>query len=266
MKPDSLKLHADKHENTSAISARENHTIQLMSPVYNEGAQVLVLYETLIREKVSFDSLAFVYDFDGDTTLPYIQELAAKDNRVRAEKNNFGKGVVHALSWGFSIAKPGPMIVIMADNSDKLSIIPELISQWEKGSTVVAPSRYMKGGKQHGGPLLKKLLSGFSGIVLKLAGFPTADPTNNYKLYDGAWVRAQKIESTGGFEVALELTGKAFLEGKKISEYPTEWWDRTDGESKFKMWAWIPLYLKWYLPLLFKTPFLNLQRKCFGRR
>ncbi len=251
---------------SASESDSSQFTVQLMAPVYNEGSQVRTLYETLLETDAPFDSLAFIYDFDGDTSLPYIEELTKRDPRVRAEKNNFGKGVVNALSWGFSIAKPGPLIVVMADNSDKLSIIPELISLWKEGATVVAPSRYIKGGKQHGGPVLKKFLSSLSGRVLKLLGFPTSDPTNNYKLYDGEWVRGQKIESTGGFEIALELTGKAFFEEKTIKEVPTEWWDRTDGESKFKMWAWIPKYLRWYLPLVFLTPFLNLKRKCFGRR
>jgi dolichol-phosphate mannosyltransferase len=248
-------------------SSRESmpYAVQLMAPVYNEGSQVCVLYENLIKEKVPFDHLVFVYDFDGDTTLPFIQSLSEKDSRVRAEKNNFGKGVVHALSWGFSIAVPGPLIVVMADNSDKLSIIPDLIQLWKEGATVVVPSRYTRGGRQHGGPRLKKFLSGLSGRILRLIGFPTSDPTNNYKLYDGVWVKSQKIESTGGFEVALELTGKAFTEGRTIKEVPTEWWDRTDGESKFRMWAWIPKYLRWYLPLVVRTPLLNLKRKCLGR-
>lgn len=234
--------------------------VQLMAPVYNEGNAVCTLYDSLIENKVAFDSLTFVYDFDADTSLPFILQLVEKDSRVRASKNDFGKGVVNAMKWGFSNAKKGPFIVVMADNSDKLSIIPKLVELWQKGITIAVPSRYMKGGAQHGGPLFKKILSCFSGKVLQIAGFPTCDPTNNYKLYDGEWLSNQRIESTGGFEVALELTSKAFFDNKSIAEIPTEWWDRTEGESKFKMWQWIPKYLRWYIPLLIATPFLRLMR------
>ncbi|HMO17196.1 MAG TPA: glycosyltransferase family 2 protein [Oligoflexia bacterium] len=249
--------------NTAKVLPRDkvDNLVQIMSPVYNEGDAVLKLYSELVDvNNIHFDRLTFVYDFDGDTTLPFIKSLCEKDTRVRAEKNTFGKGVINAMKWGFSNAEPGPFIVVMADNSDKLSIIPELIRLWDEGAKVVVPSRYMKGGKQHGGPKLKKFLSGFSGRVLKLAGFPTSDPTNNFKLYDGNWLRLQKIQSSGGFEVALELTGKAFLGGFSIKEIPTEWWDRTQGKSNFRMWAWLPLYLKWYIPLLLKTPFYKLKR------
>ena len=40
--------------------------------------------------------------------------------------------------------------------------------------------------------------------------FPTHDATNNFRLYDAALVRRLGIDSSGGFEVALELTAKAF--------------------------------------------------------
>ena len=90
-------------------------------------------------------------------------------------------------------------------------------------------------------------LSRLAGVSLKCLGFPTSDPTNNFKLYDGEWLRKQKIESTGGFEVALELCHKAFLQGERIAELPTEWRDRTSGESHFRLLAWLPAYLRWYL-------------------
>lgn len=224
--------------------------IQIMAPVYNEGNAVLTFYENLKKEEVHFDELFFVYDFDQDTTLPFIAELQNRDKRVYALKNSIGRGVVNALKAGFLNAKDGVLIVCMADNSDKLSIIPEMIHIWKNGAVIVSPSRYMTGGKQHGGPFLKKTLSRLSGMLLALFGFPTSDPTNNFKLYDAQWLREQIVESTGGFEVALELTGKAFLQGRSIAQLPTEWWDRTQGKSNFKLWKWMPLYLKWYVPLL----------------
>jgi dolichol-phosphate mannosyltransferase len=187
--------------------------VQIMSPVYNEGNSICTLYDSLIENKIQFDELYFVYDFDGDTTIPFIKKLSELDSRVRGEKNNIGRGVVNALKSGFQIAKKGPLIVVMADNSDKLSIIPEMIKLWKNGAKLVSPSRYMIGGAQHGGPKFKKFLSGSQGRFLGIIGFPTNDPTNNFKLYDGEWIKAQNIESTGGFEVALELTGKAYVQG-----------------------------------------------------
>jgi len=227
-------------------SVRE-YSIQIMVPVYNEGENIRKLYSNLKKENIDFDQLSFVYDFDEDTTLPVIRELQLEDSRLIAEKNTIGRGVLNALKHGFSISKPGPVLVLMGDNSDKLSIIPEMIELWSGGATVVSPSRYMPGGSQQGGGLVKSSLSRLAGKSLAVAGFPTSDPTNNFKLYDGAWLASQEINSKGGFEVALELSCKAYEQNLKINQLPTSWFDRTDGESNFKLVEWMPQYLKWYL-------------------
>jgi len=224
--------------------------VQIVVPIYNEGENARILCKALADAGVTFDSLKFVYDLDQDITLPIIAELNSSDSRIIAEKNEYGPGVVKALSWGFSHATEGPVLVVMGDNSDKLDIIPQMIKLWQDGATIVSPSRYMRGGKQYGGGLVKSTLSRIAGVSLKLCGFPTADPTNNFKLYDGVWLRQQQIESVGGFEIALELCYKAYRDKLKIVELPTEWRDRTMGESRFKLGKWLPKYLRWYFKAL----------------
>jgi len=63
-----------------------------------------------------------------------------------------------------------------------------------------------------------------------------------------------KIESDGGFEVTMELTVKAYLEGRPIAEVPTRWRDRTAGVSKFNFKQWLPKYLRWYFYCLVRSP------------
>lgn len=224
--------------------------VQIVVPVYNEGEQVIELYKQLNVDGVQFHSLRFVYDFAEDTSLPYIKQLAADDSRVEALRNTYGRGVLNALRFAFSCVEAGPVIVVMGDRSDKLSIIPEMIDLWERGATVVSPSRYTEGGKQHGGGVMKSGLSRIAGKSLRYLGFPTSDPTNNFKLYDGRWLIEQQIESNGGFEIALELCYKAHQSNRTIAELPTEWFDRTEGQSKFHLFKWLPHYLRWYFKIL----------------
>ncbi|MCC6954294.1 MAG: glycosyltransferase, partial [Deltaproteobacteria bacterium] len=231
---------------STAPHTSRSYKIQLIVPIYNEGENVISLYRELQASGAEYDTLRFVHDQDTDTSLPFIAKLRDADERVAADKNQFGRGVVKALRWGFSRVQSGPAIVIMGDCSDKLDILPDMVRMWERGATIVSPSRYMRGGEQHGGGLLKSTLSRVAGLSLKLLGFPTADATNNFKLYDGDWLKAQEIESTGGFEIAIELCYKAYAQKKKIVELPTVWRDRTAGESNFKLWKWLPRYLGWY--------------------
>ena len=74
----------------------------------------------------------------------------------------------------------------------------------------------------------------------------THDPTNNFKLYTRRFLDAVTIESSAGFELALELTVKATLDGRTVAEVPTTWRDRTAGQSNFKLRKWLPQYLRWY--------------------
>jgi dolichol-phosphate mannosyltransferase len=60
-------------------------------------------------------------------------------------------------------------------------------------------------------------------------------------------LNAMTLESRGGFEISLEITVKAFIAGYRIAELPTTWRDRTAGESRFRLWHWLPRYLRWYV-------------------
>jgi hypothetical protein len=135
----------------------------------------------------------------------------------------------------------------MADGSDEAHVVEPMLSLAREGADVVSASRYMRGGHQVGGPLLKRTLSRIAGLSLHwVGGVATHDPTNNFKLYSRRLLDATPIESSAGFELALELTVKATLAGRRVAEVPTTWRDRTAGESNFKLRKWLPYYLKWY--------------------
>jgi len=118
---------------------------------------------------------------------------------------------------------------------------------YQQGADVVSAARYAPGGRQVGGPLIKRTLSRVAGMSLKLVGgVPTWDATNNFKLYRKTFLDRVQIESVGGFEIALELTVKAHQMGLKIAEIPAVWTDRVAGKSNFKLMKWLPRYLRWY--------------------
>jgi hypothetical protein len=190
-----------------------------------------------------------VYDFDEDDTLPVVNStIAAGETRLTAVRNRRGPGVVNAILSGFAAAPDGPALVVMADRSDDLAQVDKMLALYRQGYDVVVGSRYMKGGRLVGGPVLKQGLSRLAGVSLfLLRGIPTHDATNAFKIYDLAMVRTFTVESRGGFELNLELTVKAFLNGYRITEVPATWRDRSAGASKFKLWKWLPKYLKWYL-------------------
>jgi hypothetical protein len=221
--------------------------ITLLVPVYNEHENFPRLVFEVERHVERPYRLLMVYDFDGDSTVPVARELARTRRWLELVRNDLGRGPANALRAGFRAARTGPVLVVMADLSDDLRDVARMRRLFSQGYRIVCASRYMAGGQQRGGPWLKRSLSRAAGWSLwYLAGFPTHDATNNFRLYDAQLVNELGIESTHGFEIALELTAKAFARGEPIAEVPTTWTDRTAGESRFRLFRWLPRYLRWY--------------------
>ena len=63
---------------------------QIICPIYNEGENVKQLYESLKDSGAEFDELAFVHDQETDTSLPFIEAIRSKDERVIAVRNTRG--------------------------------------------------------------------------------------------------------------------------------------------------------------------------------
>jgi dolichol-phosphate mannosyltransferase len=217
-------------------------------PVYNEGGNIGTLCRRFLEKLPARYEVLFVYDFDEDNTLPPLRELSSDERppRVRLVKNEKG-GVRHALEAGMRAAAAPVVVVAMADLSDDLDRLDEMVLRAERGAAVVCASRYMRGGRQYGGPLVKKTLSRLAGVSLRwLVGVPTHDPTNSFKAYRKDFLDQTVIESGAGFSLALELTVKAHFSGWRVEEVAARWWDRSAGKSRFHLLRWLPEYWRWY--------------------
>ena len=225
------------------------NSLHIAIPVYNEADNIVNVLDEIEVKVSTPHRISIIYDFDEDTTLPvvnkFIQELQVKC--IALIKNHYGRGVLNAIKTGFDVATDGVILIVMADSSDDLSVVDVMFEKINHGSDIVCGSRYMKGGSQIGGPRFKNLLSRTAGISLCwITGLPTHDPTNSFKMYRKSALQNMVIESSGGFEIGMEIVVKAFLMGYKITEVPSTWRDRTAGISRFKLRKWLPKYIRWY--------------------
>ena len=222
--------------------------VDLIIPVYNEGANIGRALEELYTHVPIPKRVLIVYDFEGDDTLPVVRELMPRYPGVELVRNTLGKGVLNAIRAGIAAARAEVVIITMADLSDDVAIVPRMVALIrDEGYDIVCASRYMRGGRQIGGPRLKKLLSRAAGVSLHhLAGLPTHDATNAFRAYRRSVLAETEIESRGGFEYSLEITVKAFAAGRRITEVPSTWRDRSAGQSRFRLRQWLPQYLRWY--------------------
>lgn len=223
--------------------------ITIVIPVYNEGENISTAIERIENDVFTPHIINIVYDFEEDTTVPAVKSLQGKfKSQINLVKNNYERGVLNAIKTGLETAQSEYVIVTMADLCDPPEVINAMVKKAdEESADIVCGSRYMKGGKQVGGPFFKSLMSKVAGISLHyLTGLPTKDATNSFKLYRKSFLEKMQVESTGGFELGIELVAKAYVNDYKICEVPTTWTDRVAGESNFKLFSWLPSYLKWY--------------------
>ncbi len=223
--------------------------LTIVIPVYNEDENIVKELQELEKHVMHEHIINIIYDFDEDTTVPIVESVKSNfKNKINLIKNKYGRGVLNAIKTGLETATTDYVVVTMADLSDPPEVINKMLEKAQINSAdIVCASRYMRGGRQIGGPLIKGLMSRFAGLTLHyFAKVPTHDATNSFKLYKKSFVQEQTIESNGGFELGLELVVKAYLQNKIISEVPTIWTDRQAGKSNFKIMQWLPSYLKWY--------------------
>jgi dolichol-phosphate mannosyltransferase len=221
--------------------------VSVIITAYNEGDTIAACLDRVLEAVTLPCEVLVVYDSPDDTTAPYVEKYAQIDDRVVPALNSYGRGPARAIRWGIDHARADVVVVTMADGCDDPQQIDQLARLVERGVVVAAASRYMKGGQQVGGPLLKRTMSRTAGMSLHLlARVGTRDATNSFKAYDRAFVQSVGIESDAGFEVGLELVAKARRLRLPVAEVPTIWLDRSFGVSNFKLAKWLPSYLRWY--------------------
>jgi dolichol-phosphate mannosyltransferase len=230
------------------VTAREGTPrVSVVIPAHSEGDEIVPVLDRLF-ESVTLDcEVLVVVDFPEDTTVPVVEKYAMAEPRLRPVVQTYGRGPANAIRFGVDAAASPVVVVTMADGCDDARQIDDLTRLVERGVVVAAASRYMPGGQQVGGPLVKGLLSRLAGRSLKwFARVGTRDPTNSYKAYSKAFVTEVGIDSRDGFEIGLELTAKARRLRLPVAEIPTIWLDRQAGMSNFKLARWLPKYLRWY--------------------
>ena len=221
--------------------------VSVVIPAYNEGDHILPVLDRIFEAVHLPCEVLVVVDAPDDTTVPVVDEYALKEPRLRCAVNTYGRGPANAIRYGIDAAAAPVAVVTMADGCDDPRQIDGLARLVDRGVAVAAASRYMPGGQQVGGPVLKGLLSKTAGRSLRaFAHAGTRDATNSFKAYSTEFVRAVGIDSRDGFEIGIELTAKARRMRLPVAEIPTIWLDRQAGVSNFKVAGRIAAYLRWY--------------------
>ena len=233
--------------------------LDIVIPVYNEGNIILATLAELRRSVSTPSRILICYDLPDDNTLAMIDGHPEQVEGLTIEfVRNRSRGAHAAVMTGFAASRAPFVLMFPADDDFNAGMIDVMVGKAEQGADVVCASRFIPGGSMVGCPWLKALLVRTAAFTLYyIAGLPSRDPTNGFRLFSRRVIDRVEIESDSGFCYSLELLVKCHRLGWPVSDVPAKWIERRQGASRFQVLNWVPAYLRWYV-YAFATTFLRL--------
>tara|TARA_B100001250_G_scaffold410570_1_gene437277 strand:- start:492 stop:1232 length:741 start_codon:yes stop_codon:yes gene_type:complete len=220
--------------------------LEIVIPIYNEGENVILLlkkFENLVKTQFK---VLLCYDTDNDNIFNYTNELKKFKFEILLVKNP-DTGPCAAIKKGLYSGDSNCVIVYPADDFLNINIIDKMYLAYKAGNDVVVASRFIKGGSMIGCPLLKSILVRMASTTLYFfSSIPVRDASNGFRLFSRNLLNTVSVESKVGFAYSLELLVKCKRLRLKIFEIPARWEERSQGSSRFKIFKWLPAYLRWY--------------------
>ena len=221
--------------------------LQVVVPAFNETVNIRKFLVSLDATAPDMTEVLIIVDDETDATISAAMEVVTERTRHRVLVNGGVGGPANAIKMGLRVATAPFVVVMMADGSDDPESLASMVDLLQGGADLVCASRYIQGGAQIGGPRVKKWLSRLAGQSFHLiTRVGTHDVTNCYKAYRREFIQAVPLKSSAGFELGLETVVRAIQYQARVTEVPTVWRDRSDGESRFRIVRWFPKYLRWY--------------------
>ena len=167
--------------------------ISIVTPCYNEEDNVEELYErvkgVLAKKLKDYDyEHIFIDNASTDNTVSLLKSIANVDKRVKIIVNSRNFGHMCSPAHGMFQAKGDVVILIVADLQDPPEMIPEFISEWEKGNDIVLA---IKASSQENG-LMFKLRKAYYNLLSRLSEVEVFKNFTGFGLYDKRVMTAVK--------------------------------------------------------------------------
>ena len=220
--------------------AERRALLSIVTPCYNESEVVGLFHAAVIEVLDDLSDLrteiVFVDDGSADDTLDRLNELAARDPRVRvcSLSRNFGHQI--ALTAGLDFAAGDAIIMMDSDLQHPPETIPKLVEKWREGYDVVSAIRTNGQGQSW----LKDATSGAFYSVLNLLSKTRITPG----AADFCLLSRRVCQSIGDMpERHRFLRGLVSWAGFDRALVPYECRERAAGESKYTMVKMVTLAL-----------------------
>jgi polyisoprenyl-phosphate glycosyltransferase len=165
-------------------------TISILTPCYNEEANVEELYERVRAVMAQLGSYTYEHLFidnnSRDATVALLKGIASRDRNVKIIVNTRNFGHMRSPMHGFLETRGDAVIGIVADMQDPPEMIADLVAKWEEGYKMVL---CLKKTSQEN-PLMFRIRTAYYRLVQRLSSIQTFENFTGFGLYDRQVVEA----------------------------------------------------------------------------
>jgi len=224
--------------------------LSILLPVRNETENLAIMLRVLRSAIEIPHEVIVITDSPDDTSIPVVQNVAARYAEVRHVGNRLGRGVANAIRAGIEASRGQYILIFAADEIGPVISVHPMLMLMSEGYDMVSVTRYAKGGRRLGGSFVQMVLSSVANKVFRwLTGFPLTDATTGVKMVKKELFDRIEFESNPvGWAVAFEMSIKFYCLGARMTEVPIVSIDRLyGGKSSFRAASWSQEYWRWFM-------------------
>jgi dolichol-phosphate mannosyltransferase len=213
--------------------------LSVVIPAHDEAEgiadTVTALAVTLTAERIPHEILV-VDDASTDGTAAVVSEVSTRYPSVRCIRSHLPPGFGHAVRAGLDHYNGDAVAIFMADQSDAPSDLVSYHRVLMEGYDCAFGSRFVKGGRAQGYPLLKLAINRIVNLGIRLMfrhGYN--DTTNAFKAYRREVIDNARPLLSNHFNLTVEIPLKAITRGHSFEVVPISWSNRRSGVSKLRL-------------------------------
>lgn len=167
--------------------------ISVMIPCYNEEENARPIYEAvrdeLLRSCPNYDyEILFIDNKSQDRTREIIREICKEDPRVKAIFNAKNFGQFNSPYYGILQTTGDCTITMCADFQDPVEMIPQFVSEWEKGYKIVIGRKT----ESKENPFVYFLRGCYYKLIKKMSSCEQIEQFTGFGLYDSSFVQTMR--------------------------------------------------------------------------
>jgi len=211
--------------------------LSVIVPAFKEAKNLPLVCSRLLNTLDSADfswEVLLIDDFSPDETYKVALEQMQRSPRIRAFTKSSPRGMGNAIRHGLRMSRGQIAAVTMGDGSDEVERIPDMYHAIrDRGFSLAIGSRYRRPENYANVPRIYRYWSRAFRLVSRvLTGVKLSDYTNAFRAFNKAIFTRYGPES-GGFEISPEITFKAWLSTRMITEVDVRHLKRASGQSNF---------------------------------